>query len=807
MQKRKRSAAFILTVAAVCIMAFSALSMPVSAAKKVTVSKVSVVSSLSGNKKTVYVAKGKKVKLKTTVTVVPDKEANKKVTYKSMDKKIATVNSKGMIKGVKAGETKITVTSKKNPKKKAKITVKVTKAPVQKVELDKSGSSMMVGDSVALKATVTGKKTAVKEVVWASSNAKVAAVDSSGNVKAVSSGTATVTAKAIDGSGQEASCFITVTNPTNLVSMNILNAQTITFSLNQAYALKAGQITVMMKENKSGAYRRTLSIQSMTTVNNKDYSVIVSSESRIAVNHFVQISISSLPGNVKAVEKEYLEQACAFTDDEISVWSVGAYGSETFTFAQSNGYSQYEVSGLPAGLTAAVESNAVVVRGTPSRAGVVTAVLKATDEYGNTLTKNIYFAVGSDTVIAGAAAPVYALSSAQVSSISVSPSLAGGSGSYKYRIIADPQNSGAHFDSAYVDAQGYSSRGEVQASITIPGDYTVTVRAYDSQNGSRICDIPMVFHVKQGISIGGCIKDAQGNPMNDGRVTFTNKNRADRYSGCSWFYVDSNTGVYSAILSPGTYDIEADRSVESEAGCATNYLYNQTLTVSRTGFDISLPLYKVQMVSNDAGINTGLQSRAWYYNQAKVGEGAALYVKPGNYVFETEEFVDWDNRSRTESGDWFNGKTVTETVSTVKYSAPVNVGNTAVRVSVQRVPIGTAGSYSIYYPAARNTGSTLGIDYGFGTSLPEVSVYDSNNQYYVSVYTSLRVTVEASGSYRLSSAGNRVKLYDEQGREIAGSTESGGKRYDSLPAGTYFIGTGSYENYDYNIQMTTISLE
>ena len=65
-------------------------------AKKASVKKVTA-SAPSGKK--VYVAKGKKVKITTTVKVKPNKKANKKVTYKSANKKIATVSAKGCKSG------------------------------------------------------------------------------------------------------------------------------------------------------------------------------------------------------------------------------------------------------------------------------------------------------------------------------------------------------------------------------------------------------------------------------------------------------------------------------------------------------------------------------------------------------------------------------------------------------------------------------------------------------------------------------------------------------------------------------------
>ena len=82
----------------------------------------------------------KKLKVTSPKTVTVNKsikiKTNMKCKFKSSNKKIATVSSKGVVKGKKAGKVKITVTAKKNKQRKTvKITVKkkakkvVTKTP------------------------------------------------------------------------------------------------------------------------------------------------------------------------------------------------------------------------------------------------------------------------------------------------------------------------------------------------------------------------------------------------------------------------------------------------------------------------------------------------------------------------------------------------------------------------------------------------------------------------------------------------------------------------------------------------------
>lgn len=785
MYKSKRIAALFLAFVMVFASALATAPVPVSAAKKVTVKSVTTKSSLSGNKKTLYVAKGKTVKLSTTVTVTPNKAANKKVTYKSANKKVATVTAKGAVKGVKAGSTKITVTSKKNAKKKATIKVKVTKYPVTKVKMSQASASLEKGAGLSLKATVTAKKGAVKTVAWKSSNAKVATVSSKGAVTAVGAGTATITAQAIDGSGKKATCKVTVTDSISLTSMNILNPYTVSFSLNKAYALSANQVSVMVKSNANGAYRGNAKVKSLSSNDKVNYTLIM--DDTIGVGTYVQLSIPVLTGT-KSLEKQYLETVCNYTGDVVYRATVGNGVSWNMSFDYREGYSQFSINKLPAGLKAEVGLYELSISGTPTTAGITNAVFSAVDEFGNTLTRNVTFVIGSPTVLVGAAEPQYMLASDN-NSFGVYPSVAGGSGSYSYQIISG-QSAGMRVD----------SDGELIGSFKVAGNYTITVRVTDNNNAKLTCDIPFVFHVAQGVSIGGCVKDAQGNPMPGVYVTFTNKNRADRYCEYSSTNTDYETGAYTAIVAAGTYDIQVSRSYESDAASGSYYAVNQALTTTRTGYDFTLPLYKVVLISNDEELY-----KNWYVNDEAVGYGSTLYLKPGSYKIETDEFA--DSTEYTQQGDWFNGRTLTATESRAKLTASVNVVNAAVQAGVSKAAVGGARVRTTTYPAAKNTGSYLSIDRGY-YSLPWDEVVSSENYYYDDVQTALIVDVDSSGNYILGSDKGDVNLYNVQGTVVEpDSSDEYTKTYQNLQAGTYYIGTGDYDTEDYNVYMETVASE
>ena len=86
--------------------------------------------------------------------------------------------------------------------------------PVSQITLNKAETSISVGNSETLTATVAPENATNKALTWASSNEDVATVAPDGTVTAVKAGAATITATAADGSGKSAVCKVTVTGDT-----------------------------------------------------------------------------------------------------------------------------------------------------------------------------------------------------------------------------------------------------------------------------------------------------------------------------------------------------------------------------------------------------------------------------------------------------------------------------------------------------------------------------------------------------------------------------------------------------------------
>ena len=139
--------------------------------------------------------------------LTPSYASNKNVTWSVANNTIASVSADGLVKGLKAGQTTVSVVSADgNKKASCKITVKSVVEPTS-MKLSSSLTSVEVGKKVKLTATYTPTY-ANPTLTWTSSDTARATVDSDGRVSGKKVGTVTITAKTSN--GLTASCKVSV---------------------------------------------------------------------------------------------------------------------------------------------------------------------------------------------------------------------------------------------------------------------------------------------------------------------------------------------------------------------------------------------------------------------------------------------------------------------------------------------------------------------------------------------------------------------------------------------------------------------
>ena len=141
-------------------------------------------------------------------SVLPENAYNKNVSFESADAGIAAVNSNGVVTGVSAGETTITVTTEDGGFTGA-CTINVYNQAVTGVTIEPSEAELPAGYSMKLTATVLPENATNKNVVYSVDDESILSVDQDGNITGLSLGTATVTVTTEDG-GFTASAEITV---------------------------------------------------------------------------------------------------------------------------------------------------------------------------------------------------------------------------------------------------------------------------------------------------------------------------------------------------------------------------------------------------------------------------------------------------------------------------------------------------------------------------------------------------------------------------------------------------------------------
>ena len=113
------------------------------------------------------------------------------ITYKSANTKIATVTSKGVVKGIKVGTTTITITTNNKKKKTVKI---VVKQGTTGLTTAKTAYTVVVGKTVSIGAKKKPTNSA-DLITYTSANKKIATVTSKGVIKGIKAGKTTITVK------------------------------------------------------------------------------------------------------------------------------------------------------------------------------------------------------------------------------------------------------------------------------------------------------------------------------------------------------------------------------------------------------------------------------------------------------------------------------------------------------------------------------------------------------------------------------------------------------------------------------------
>ena len=170
-------------------------------------------------------------------TITPS-GANQSLSWSSSNTRVATVNSNGLVEAKGTGTTNIVAQTVNGITAKVTVTVGDYSLDLKGIMITTNYALLPVGSQKQLVVVFEPSNASNKTVSWSSSNPDVATVNSSGYVKAISSGSTTITAKSLDG-GYTDTTIIEVGS-----SGNVIDETSVSFPKSIYYVGVGGTITL-----------------------------------------------------------------------------------------------------------------------------------------------------------------------------------------------------------------------------------------------------------------------------------------------------------------------------------------------------------------------------------------------------------------------------------------------------------------------------------------------------------------------------------------------------------------------------------
>lgn len=300
------------------------------------------------------------------IATVSPELASQEVAWNSSNAEVASVDEQGNVTAIGIGTATITAATTDGSNLSASCEVTVVAPQATSIELDKTNLTLTIGGSDKLTATILPAE-ASQAVTWASDNESVATVDDQGNVSAVASGKANITATTTDGSKLSASCAVAVELPIaegialNLTELALtegesaqliatvspeLASQVVTWATdNEAVATvdQEGNVAAMAEGEANITATTTdgsnLSATCHVTVSKKQVPVTaIALAVNVPQNHFVKFAATPAPADATNPTLQWTsaDETIATVADDGTITGV-TIGSTTVTVATTDG--------------------------------------------------------------------------------------------------------------------------------------------------------------------------------------------------------------------------------------------------------------------------------------------------------------------------------------------------------------------------------------------------------------------------------------------------------------------------------------
>ena len=153
---------------------------------------------------------------KISYTIIPNNVTNNRITWKSSNTNVVTITDNGTLKGINPGSATIKCKIG-NVEKNINVTVVVNTINVSSINIS-GNSTISIGETTTLKATISPSNATNQTITWTSSNTNIASVSSNGLVKGISEGEVTITARI----GNKTANYQIKVNPISVSAISVI---------------------------------------------------------------------------------------------------------------------------------------------------------------------------------------------------------------------------------------------------------------------------------------------------------------------------------------------------------------------------------------------------------------------------------------------------------------------------------------------------------------------------------------------------------------------------------------------------------
>jgi uncharacterized protein YjdB len=268
--------------------------------------------------------------------ILPENTTNKTIAWTSSNPSVATVDNTGKVTALAVGTAEITATTSNGIQATCVVNVVLFTIPVSSIQLNKESTSILLGNTEQLIATIAPENATNKTVVWKSETTSIATVSQSGLVTSVGVGAVRIIATASNGMADTCIVYVqpimaqSITIDQTNISMTVGGTLQVSATILPANTTNKSVTWLTSNSNIVSVSEQgllTAKATGVVTLYAQTYNGLIATREITVENNEIEIQSIALPSNIEIDIDESIVLQPQFTPTNATntslTWTVG----------------------------------------------------------------------------------------------------------------------------------------------------------------------------------------------------------------------------------------------------------------------------------------------------------------------------------------------------------------------------------------------------------------------------------------------------------------------------------------------------